>query len=530
MAWPTGGGLLRHIVNALAITLILLAVSPTYGATLLVPTTYPTIQAALDAAADGDSVVVEPGTYFESVVVPAISVTLLSQSDDPTNTILDGTGNAAEPAMVYFAGDSAGTRGIRGFTLRNSEARAVDIQDILFSPDHHIIQNCRFIDNGPGTALHAAFGTCDILDNEFRDNGGERAGGAVLIRGPGSISGNVFLNNAALPDSTSTLTNGGAIFLSSTFPTGRLVEITNNRFEDSHCTDYGGAVYAFQDYDITIANNTFLRNVADVCAGAIYLVANKDTVVIEENVFAENSSPVAGTIGVDFCAHDTVIRNNTIVSTIGGAGILIHDSRDVLVENNIVAFGDSYGIRWLSLPPQTIVSGIQQCNDAYSNPSGDYVITGSMVTSTMNISVDPLFCDTLHEDYSLRSDSPCLAANNSCSVLMGAFPEGCGVQTSVPDTPWLTNALAQNYPNPFNPVTTIRYSIEEQGFVSLRVYDVAGRLVRILVSRMQTPREGGFAVEWDGKNSAGEDVSSGVYFYELVAKNFSQTRKMVFLK
>ncbi|MCH8149994.1 MAG: right-handed parallel beta-helix repeat-containing protein [Planctomycetes bacterium] len=519
---------MRRIVNALAITLILLAVSPTYGATLLVPTNYPTIQAALDAALDGDSVVVEPGTYFESVVVPEISITLLSESDDPFNTILDGTGNAAEPAMVYFPGDSAGTRELRGFTLRNSEARAVDIQDILFSPDYHIIQNCRFIDNGPGTPLHAAFGTCDILNNEFRDNGGARGGGAVVIRGPGSISGNVFLNNAALPDSTSTLTVGGAIFMSSTFPTGRLVEITNNRFEDNYSTDYGGAIWANQDYDIRIANNTFLRNVADVCAGAIYVVANKDTVVIEDNVFAENSSPVAGTIGVDFNARNTVIRNNTIVSTIGGAGILIHESFDIVVENNIVAFGDSYGIRWLSNPPVTIVSGIQQCNDAYSNPSGDYVITGTMVTSSMNISVDPLFCGMPTGNFELLTGSPCLPANNSCGVLMGALPQGCDVPTGIPETPLASGTLDQNYPNPFNPSTRIPFALERTADVYLAIYDVSGKLVQKLVDRRMSP--GFYIEEWNGRDTIGHEVASGVYFYRLKTEGFSETRKMVLLK
>jgi flagellar hook assembly protein FlgD len=65
--------------------------------------------------------------------------------------------------------------------------------------------------------------------------------------------------------------------------------------------------------------------------------------------------------------------------------------------------------------------------------------------------------------------------------------------------------------------------------VSLKVYNAAGQLVRTLVNEVQSPQEGLFAT-WNGKNDAGQTVSSGVYFYKLVATNFTQTKKMVLLK
>jgi hypothetical protein len=92
-----------------------------------------------------------------------------------------------------------------------------------------------------------------------------------------------------------------------------------------------------------------------------------------------------------------------------------------------------------------------------------------------------------------------------------------------------TNSLGQNYPNPFNPTTTIRYSIAEAGHVSLRVYNVAGQLVRTLVDEHQAPGRVR-PVTWDGRNSAGQSVSSGVYFYKLTTAGFTKTRKMVLLK
>ena len=106
---------------------------------------------------------------------------------------------------------------------------------------------------------------------------------------------------------------------------------------------------------------------------------------------------------------------------------------------------------------------------------------------------------------------------------------GLKISTPVDRTSPRTYSLAQNYPNPFNPTTTIEYSIVRRGPVSLRVYNVAGQLVRTLVDEVQSPEQVA-PVRWDGRNDAGYPVSSGVYFYRLTTPGFTQTRKMVILK
>jgi hypothetical protein len=95
--------------------------------------------------------------------------------------------------------------------------------------------------------------------------------------------------------------------------------------------------------------------------------------------------------------------------------------------------------------------------------------------------------------------------------------------------PQYADVLHNNYPNPFNPATTIRYGIKDRGHVSLTIYNAAGQLVKTLVDEAQSP-ESIEPATWDGKNDAGQSVSSGVYFYRLVTKGFSQTKKMVLLK
>jgi uncharacterized lipoprotein YddW (UPF0748 family) len=84
-------------------------------------------------------------------------------------------------------------------------------------------------------------------------------------------------------------------------------------------------------------------------------------------------------------------------------------------------------------------------------------------------------------------------------------------------------ALKQNYPNPFNPYTTIAFSVPQQTSVSLRVYDVLGREVAVLLDEPLQP--GNYQVQFDGGT-----VASGVYFYRLVADGFVQTRKMQLVK
>lgn len=83
--------------------------------------------------------------------------------------------------------------------------------------------------------------------------------------------------------------------------------------------------------------------------------------------------------------------------------------------------------------------------------------------------------------------------------------------------------LNQNYPNPFNPSTNINYSIPTTQYTMLKVYDALGNEVETLVNERQTP--GSYSVKFDGGK-----LSSGIYFYELKTENFSETKKMLFVK
>jgi hypothetical protein len=90
-------------------------------------------------------------------------------------------------------------------------------------------------------------------------------------------------------------------------------------------------------------------------------------------------------------------------------------------------------------------------------------------------------------------------------------------------------ALANNYPNPFNPATTIKYALPEAAFVQLAVYNVVGQVVRTLVADQQNA--GRYVVQWDANNDSGHSLSSGIYFYRILAgSEFLEVKKMLLLK
>jgi hypothetical protein len=89
-------------------------------------------------------------------------------------------------------------------------------------------------------------------------------------------------------------------------------------------------------------------------------------------------------------------------------------------------------------------------------------------------------------------------------------------------------ALANNYPNPFNPETTIKYALPDPVDVRLEIYNMLGQQVRTLVAEPQNA--GRYTVKWDATNESGHSLSTGIYFYRLVAGEFHKVEKMLLLK
>ncbi|MCJ7577118.1 MAG: T9SS type A sorting domain-containing protein, partial [candidate division Zixibacteria bacterium] len=133
--------------------------------------------------------------------------------------------------------------------------------------------------------------------------------------------------------------------------------------------------------------------------------------------------------------------------------------------------------------------------------------------------------------------------DDSFFVDMGAYeyqPEGSGgfakivggdgrdtgtkSSLSVPDK----FSLLQNYPNPFNPATVVKFEIVQPAKVSLKIYNILGQSVKVLVDEEKVA--GTYTTYWDGKDQNGQAVSSGIYFYKLDTGNFTEVKKMILIK
>ncbi len=152
----------------------------------------------------------------------------------------------------------------------------------------------------------------------------------------------------------------------------------------------------------------------------------------------------------------------------------------------------------------------------------DLVVLGTDVTAGGSGEVAVLTFAVLSDEYGVEIESADLRGADN--LPLDADVEGFD---SSPELPTLFR-LVQNVPNPFNPVTQIAYQVPHESAVSIRIYDVSGRLVRTLVDRVTDP--GRHVAVWDGSNDSGGSVGSGVYFCTMEAPDFHESHKMMLLK
>ncbi|MBP1658287.1 MAG: 5'-Nucleotidase domain protein [Bacteroidetes bacterium] len=181
---------------------------------------------------------------------------------------------------------------------------------------------------------------------------------------------------------------------------------------------------------------------------------------------------------------------------------------DSIFTRQVLASPDSVAIGSKDRVGQTFKFGVRGGDNeggrgGFGNNHNENIVdTDTIYTmSTQFGSINPAFYDAW--DYDLRKPK---------------------TPTSVidPNAP-LVYELAQNYPNPFNPATKIEYSIPMQSQVELKIYNLVGQEVGTLVNEIQ--KAGVHNVKFDAGN-----LASGVYFYRLVAGNFTSVKKMVLLK
>jgi len=226
------------------------------------------------------------------------------------------------------------------------------------------------------------------------------------------------------------------------------------------------------------------------------------------------------------------VENNTFADIqYHGAGFRDNSIGNIIRNNIFYKINSSY---WASDGGQ--VAGDHNLIYDASHPSvpGDYNL----------LDVDPMFVDPINNDFHLRHGSPAIDKGQTLQNVsfdfdgkhrpfntrwdIGAYEYWDGDDSNFVGIPF-QHQLYQNYPNPFNSSTTISYFIPFDGYMRLSIYDILGREVRTLIDGNVTV--GLKRITWDSKNSDGQEVGSGVYFYQIRSGNgFINTKKMILLR
>ncbi|MBL1212007.1 MAG: T9SS type A sorting domain-containing protein [Ignavibacteriae bacterium] len=178
-----------------------------------------------------------------------------------------------------------------------------------------------------------------------------------------------------------------------------------------------------------------------------------------------------------------------------------------------VTSGDG-GVTW-SAPEKVPGASEPNVQETFPYPNQELFVTGTDATLHYVYMVDAIPGTSLFDDNNSASNDSYWAYDNFTVT----------IATDINDNELVVNEfkLDQNYPNPFNPSTTISFTLPESGMVSLKVYDVLGKEVATLVN--EVVNSGQHTVDFNAEN-----LSTGIYFYELSAGEFVQTNKMMLIK
>ncbi len=258
-------------------------------------------------------------------------------------------------------------------------------------------------------------------------------------------------------------------------------------------------------------------------------------VSVQNSVFSYNRGSAVRRLG-----NNCTLDKNMIVSN--SAGITnIESNSNVLIRNNIIAYNSGAGVHSTVTPAPTVVFNNVFANtnnfSGFSTFYGDTTLgyrngRGDRCDPFSNVNMNPLFVDTTARNYHLLASSHMIDAGDTLSPKdpdstiadIGAYyfdhrTQAIGAVSNIPYQFW----LAQNYPNPFNPSTTFHFSLPRSTHVSLKLYDLTGREVAIIVDHEMTA--GSHTVAWKAANFA-----SGIYFYSLKAAEYTNTKKLILLK
>ena len=465
---------------------------------------FSTIQAAINASAAGDEVVVEPGSYVETVDFLGKNV-LVRSANGPEQTDINGGGAAG--CVRFTHGESAGAV-LDGFTLTggigtNLPGLGSCGGAVLCLESCPTIRGCTIRDNiaDYAGALYVRGSDPEIAACTFRVNVSRTSGGAIA--GPQSspsIHDCTFEANRALA-------GGGTILLLAPCEITRCVFLGN---EASH----GGAIAAYWGSDFFVHDCEFIGNAGlEGDGGAIWV--HEASVTVERCLFARNTAVFFG--GAVFVTQHNMaaISQCTFDANRAGAGggaVGVSDDTYLVLTHSIFSRSISGGA----------VSSYTRCEIYFSATDtwdcGPHPYQGDAWNppgENGNIAADPLYCNPASDDFSLCADSPCAGENNPIHGQIGLYPIGCGASASVATPgPRGDQPDLRAFPNPFR--TSVHFRVvelaEEPGPCLIQVSAADGRR---LWSRL-LPLSSASEVIWEGVDNSGRQLPAGIYFARFV--------------
>ncbi|MBE9505487.1 MAG: hypothetical protein IMY84_01610 [Chloroflexi bacterium] len=387
------------------------------AAVINVPGDAPSIQAGIDAAAYGDTVMLASGTYEEHDILMRSGVWVMSETGDPSTVTISGT----DQGRVFHLDQCGGPCGLEGLTITRGFHPTLG-GGVYMIWSSATFKNCLFTENtsvhgsmesGSGAGLYVGCAALRLEDCRFADNYARHRAGAIYG------SGSSVVCNRCVFDANTAGASAGAIYW-----TGVDLLLLDCVFRGNHGVAGMGALYLYGNTcEIEVCRCWFEGNTTGGFAGALFARAVA-SLLVEDSVFIGNQATYSASAIDLYNPAPYYLTGCTIVGNTGSPSTeaLRAYEASAHVENTIIAFngpGPSVDCEYGG-------SVLLSCSDVYGNSGGDWVgCIAAQLGTDSNFSADPMFCDMANGDLSLDGMSPCAPGNSPCGELVGARGVGC---------------------------------------------------------------------------------------------------------